>query len=109
MADSKALLSQNEIDALVSFLTTQEESVDKSILSQESIDKLIDMVNHGMDPHGLLDDKNEDEVENHVLLEQTEIDALISMLSNRKDEIDNVVLSQAKIDKLVEMLKNQEK
>ena len=42
---NKALLSQAEIDTLIRFLTSHNESVEDSILSQESIDKVIKLLN----------------------------------------------------------------
>lgn len=40
MAENRALLSQDEIDALVNFLTTKEK-VDNEVLDQKSIDRLV--------------------------------------------------------------------
>lgn len=42
---NKALLSQAEIDTLIRFLTSHNESVEDSILSQEIIDKVIKLLN----------------------------------------------------------------
>lgn len=39
--DNKALLSQSEIDTLIRFLTSHNENVEDTILTQESIDKVI--------------------------------------------------------------------
>ena len=41
-----SLLSQSEIDTLVSFLLDKKNSVDSSVLSQSSIDKLIDLIRY---------------------------------------------------------------
>ncbi len=41
-----SLLSQSEIDTLVSFLLEKKNSVDSSVLSQSSIDKLIELIRY---------------------------------------------------------------
>lgn len=43
---SYSLLNQKEIDALVEFLTEKKTSVDSDVMSQESIDKLINLITH---------------------------------------------------------------
>ncbi|WP_310602528.1 hypothetical protein [Anaerosporobacter sp.] len=42
--NSKALLSQNEIDTLVRFLVDQKQGIQSSVLTQESIDKLVHLL-----------------------------------------------------------------
>ncbi len=44
MSESKALLSQDEIDALVSFLKESKDIPDGAVLDQKSIDKLIGLI-----------------------------------------------------------------
>ena len=44
MTDNKALLSQDEIDALVSFLKTKEK-IGNEVLDQTSIDRLVEILN----------------------------------------------------------------
>lgn len=46
MAENRALLSQNEIDALVNFLTTKE-TVGNEVLDQSSIDRLVTALSEG--------------------------------------------------------------
>ncbi len=46
MSDNKTLLSQGEIDALVAFLTNSEAAPIGTVLDQNSIDKLIDLVKY---------------------------------------------------------------
>ncbi len=105
MAESKALLSQSEIDALVSFLSSQKDSIENDVMNQESIDKLIGMLNSGFDLNNLADNKGNDFIRDRSLLGQNEIDALVNFLNTHKDSNDNSILTQEKIDKLVEMLK----
>lgn len=44
MTESKALLSQNEIDTLISFLQNHDETPIGSVLDQGSIDKLVEII-----------------------------------------------------------------
>ena len=44
MSDNKALLSQDEIDALVSFLKTKDK-IGNEVLDQTSIDRLVEILN----------------------------------------------------------------
>ncbi len=46
MSDNKTLLSQGEIDALVAFLTNSDAAPIGTVLDQNSIDKLIDLVKY---------------------------------------------------------------
>ena len=39
-----SLLSQSEIDTLINFINDKREGVDSSVLNQESIDKLLEML-----------------------------------------------------------------
>ncbi len=105
MAESKALLSQGEIDALISFLSSQKESINNDVMNQESIDKLIGMLNSGLNLGALDDNKDKDVIRDRSLLGQTEIDALVNFLVSHKDAAENSILTQDKIDLLVEMLK----
>lgn len=51
---SYSLLSQEEIDVLVSFLLEKKNTINSDVLSQQSIDKLIYLISH--DRHGILMD-----------------------------------------------------
>lgn len=54
MSDTNfSLLSQDEIDTLVEFLTEKSTDIESDVLSQESIDKLISMMRvYGKKPAG---------------------------------------------------------
>lgn len=46
MSDSFSLLTQKEIDTLITFLSKKEEGVTRDVLSQNSIDKLIHLISN---------------------------------------------------------------
>lgn len=75
MAEDKTLLSQNEIDTLIAFLTNSDSAPIGAVLEQKSIDKLIELIKYN-NKRGLFIGEEESDMSNIAVLDpEKDLDA----------------------------------